>query len=240
MESLKAAFHNAIDTVIDNKNHLLVLLLASLGIAGGVMLYQGYRHRVETHAHKALNDAMKYFDGEVRGQQKKAETDLEAKFFESNEDKWTKTAAAFHDAYEKNSSASLAGMFIAFESESYVRLGDLKKAIELLRSALQLMKQSQVKQMYNLKLALILMDCADEKERNEGLALLQSIANDNADFAQETALYRLGEYHWVKKQFDDAKNYWGQLTHKFGEKNEADKFVSVWAEQAHGKLKLIQ
>lgn len=240
MESIKALFHNAIDRVIDNKEKLVVVVLLALGITGGVMGYQAYRQRVEARAHRSFVEAMKYFTGDVKGEQASTGQELDAKFFTSAIEKWEQTAQAFHQAYENNRSSALAGIFLAYESESYSHLGDYQRSLELLRSALPLIKNNNIAQLYQLKLGLLLLDGPTEALQVEGMNTLKTMAAENSLLAQEGALYRLGEYYWHKRQFDDVKNYWGQLVQKFGEKDEADRYTSNWAELAASKLKLIE
>jgi tetratricopeptide (TPR) repeat protein len=239
MEFLKNFFHNAVDTIVENKRQVALALLAALGISAGYMVYRGYRHRCELSAQRALADALKYFDGDVKGKQQREEQDLEARIFDSAQQKWQESAQAFRNAYEHNSSTSIASMFLAYESECYLRLGDLKKAIEILRNALPLITVSQLHQEYSLKLALMLLDASDVEEQ-EGLKMLEAAAQAKGSLVQDAALYRLGEYYWCKNQFNDAKKYWNQLVTEFADRGEGDKFNSPWAELADPKLHLIE
>jgi len=82
----------------------------------------------------------------------------------------------------------------------------------------------------------MLIDSKNQELGKEGLEVLKEIALDSKNPSNDFALYRLGEYFWFAKNYDEAKNYWNQLNVAYGKKSA---HPSVWAAQAQTKLKLI-
>jgi len=108
-----------------------------------------------------------------------------------------------------------------------------------------------------VKLALMYMDTASNVLKDQGLkildgftdthnfiptvresGLLKSIrVSGDKNYVHDLALYRLGEYYWLTKNFKLARNYWNRLTLQYG---KSTKTPSVWANKVTDKLKLIE
>jgi len=242
-------FLQLIDEVFVYKVHIIVATVVTAVLGGSIYFYNSYRTSIETQAHSDFVASLEYYNAKV-SDGKKDENQLEdTDSFDTYEEKWNKVAAAFSDGYSKNQNSKLAPLFLAFESEAYVNLAQLDKAIAVLGKALGLKMPAELQQAYLVKLALMKIDLkdktglelltafADEYGFAEGVKKVGFIVDGNKNFMHDYTLYRLGEYYWLHKDFNQTRNYWNQLTLKYG-KGTQDQ--SLWAIKASDKLKLIE
>ncbi len=217
---------------------IIVIVLVVGPSIGGFFGYRFYRSGIESSAQAEFTTAMKYFDAPVQTVDLKTDQlSLEdVEIFSSEEEKWTRVAETFRKGYENNTSSGIAPMFLAFQSEALVNLGKFDEAIGVLKKVIDLLKDDTIKDPYQVKLALMQLDSKDGNVQKDGLELLQSMSGKSESYVRDLALYHLGEYYWVKKNFAEAKNYWSTLVSEYGEKV---KVPSEWAKLATEKLKLI-
>jgi len=233
-EFLRKAYNYA----LQHKKEFLIGVIVFIGCIVLFIGYGYYKDSAQKRAHKDLVKALKVFNMPVRTDETQDELRMDRKFFVSNKEKWTEVERVFADFYQQNKGASIAPMFLVYQSEAILNLGKLNKAIEILSYAVGYMnKRFAARYYYEIKLALMEIDSDIKAFNSEGLGTLKRIALDQSNYAQDMALFRLGEYFWYKKKFSDAKNYWNQLVLKFGKKS---KHPSVWAELAKEKLRLIE
>ncbi|HBS48115.1 TPA: hypothetical protein DEO28_03460 [Candidatus Dependentiae bacterium] len=207
---------------------LLVLIFGS---------YKFYRNNVEERAYASFANCMKYYDAEVQQADKKENLGFrEIDPFHTQEEKWNKVVEVFQKGFDENKSSSIAPMFLVFKADAMQNLGKSSEALELIKNATKMIKESSLRDSYSLKLALMQIDSNDEAQKTEGLALLKSLAEKSKSPVNDIALYRLGEYFWILKDYSSAQNYWNILVVEHGKKQEA---VSYWANLAKEKLKLI-
>jgi len=200
--------------------------------------YSFYMNSLQRRAHRSFVDALKYFDAKVIGKEEVKEDflNLDEFTFRTPEEKWNKIAQIFQQGYEQNRGAGIAPMFLAYQSQALLNLEKPVEAINVLREAIRLMSGSVLKTYYRVKLALMQIDIENKDMIDEGVFTLKEISLDQKNPAHDMVLYRLGEYYWNVKNFDEAKNYWNQLILKYGKSAEKP---STWAEFARPKLKLI-
>lgn len=224
--------------VLRYKIPIVVIVLVAGFALGGFFGYRFYRRGIESRAQMEFTTVMKYFDAPVQTPDFKSDrlSIEDVEIFSSEEEKWTRVAESFRKGYENNTSSGIAPMFLAFQSEALINLGKFEEAIEVLKNAVDILKDDTIKDSYNVKLALMWLDSKDENVQKEGLKLLQSISSKSESPVRDLALYHLGEYYWVKKNFTEAKNYWSTLVSEYGEKVRVP---SEWAKLALEKLKLI-
>lgn len=228
-----------IKKALQYKSQLIAILSISLALVGITSGYLYYKKVREEGAHKALVSALEYFDAPIKTSTEAKEDDLsflDKKEFKTSEEKWTKVNKVFKKAYEDNAGSGIAPMFLVYRSTALVNLNKMSKAIELTRMAISKMKSWSVKNFFQVKLALMLVDSGQELDLKRGLEMLRKAANQEGHVAQDTALYNLGQYYWHAKNFDEAKNYWNQLILKFSEQKE---HRSPWVDVAKEKLRLI-
>ena len=203
----------------------IIASLALVGIGFGVLT--GYRHYQKIGNARAQQDfmaAVKLFESPV---------DANAK--ETALDKWENVAKAFEAGYQKNKATSLGAAFLAYQAVALLKLGKHEDPIVLLKNAKSSVSVKDIKESYELKLALVLLESSREDYSADGLAKLQDLALKPTSAVHEQALYQLGLYYWIKQDFDAAKNYWQQFIVKYGNENS----VSDLIDKVREKLELL-
>ncbi len=234
-----------VKTIIDQlwqalpyRNELLMSSAMVLAVGLSYWGYTSYRISIEQEAHKTFISCLKAFETPI-GPKKANELnifDTDTLEFATHDEKWQKVAGMFNDAASKHSSSGLAPMFRAFESEALLNLGKKEEALSVLHNSVKTMSSPSLKSVYEIKEALLQIDFNDASVKEQGLSSLRLIAADAQHLAHDRALYELGQYYWVGKKFDEAKNYWNQLVLKYG---KGSTHPSAWAAQAQSQLKLI-
>ncbi|MBU1008181.1 tetratricopeptide repeat protein [Candidatus Dependentiae bacterium] len=227
-----------IKMIKEYQNYLLVAIGVTMLLVGGTYGYSYYKVSREERAYRAMVTAFEYFDAPIKSGEAK-EKDLSflgKKEFSSANEKWEKVALVFKKAYEDHGNSGIAPFFLAFQVEALINLGNIPEAIKLLREVIRLLTNKESKDYYQSKLALLLTDTKNDKNIQEGLAMLKKIALDDESVAHDLSLFHLGNYYWCHKQFTEARNYWNQLVLKYG---KDEKYASPWVSAAMSRLRLI-
>ena len=222
---------------LSHKKEAAIIVAAVLGLTFLGIGYSFYRVKVQQRAQLSFSEALKYYDAKVilPGSTEELE-DFNTVTFKSEDEKWANVVKVFQDAYSENKGATIAPFFRAYQSDALVRLGDLSQAIKVLKDAIKFMPNSELKSYYQVKNALMCLDSENKDFKEEGLSLLKGFALDQKSSIHDMVLYYLGEHYFDNKNFDEARNYWNQLTLMYSKSSEKP---SWWAEQARPKLKLI-
>ena len=238
MDFIKGYLIGSFEDLKKQAKWVLLALVAILALVGGYFAYKYYDERMQRRAHKSFIEALEYINVPVASspEEKEKLTKEEKIFFSTEEEKWNKVAAVFKEAYENNKQSGLAGLFLAQESSAVLKIGKPEVARTLLEQAIPLIKENNVKSLYQIKLALLDLDSKDQGVVEKGAALLKSLASDSSTPANDLALYYLGNHYWNNQNFNEAKNYWNQLTHKYGADSP---HPSPFALRAKDRLKLI-
>lgn len=222
-----------ISTLVAHKKLVMAGLLATGLGAASFFGYRMYDQRIQVAAHRDFVEAFNVYEASVKGNTQKQKTsDLQ---FDSEKEKWEATEKAFREGYAKNSRAGIAAAFLALQAEALSNLDRKDEARVVLRDALDHMTNAELKSYYEVKLALMQLDSSTEDERNRGLEKLKAITFDQQNVAHDQALYHLGQYYWLNKKFDEAKNYWQQFVVKYGSEVELASQIST----VKAKLDLI-
>lgn len=219
------------------KKQILMVAVAAVGLVVCYVGYGQYRKYAMISAHKEFVSAMRVFDAPLKDDGRKVR--LQDLVFATAEEKWNRVNEAFERGYNNHKNSGLAGMFLAYRAQALLHLGKIDEAATLLRQAVLCMSGAELIQGYTLKLALVEMDAQDSSMQKAGLDRLTAIAQDEKNLFNDAALYHLGLKYFVEKNFQEAKNYFAQLKVKYGAEQDADK-VSVWAQRAIDKLKLME
>ncbi len=144
---------------------------------------------------------------------------------------------------ENHGGTAAEGLIAAAQAHALVELGQLPEALEVYKFVAS-KAQEDIKPFYEITVALLQLDIGDAAGSQEGLETLKRISSGpdyNLSLSYDLALYRLGEYFWTRKNFDQARNFWGQLIVS----TEKDKDLpdyrngSPWAAKAREHLALI-
>lgn len=232
---------DVVNCVKGYQTQFLVVISAIIFVIGGFYGYFYYKQAREESAYHALVAVVKYVDAPVKKEavdQSKEEdlSFLNKEEFKSFEEKWTKIEEECKENYKVHKSSGIASFFLVYRVQALIELKKLQEAIDVMRVAISKMRNDNVKNHYQIKLALMLIDSKDESSCNEGIELLRKIANAKDSVAQDSALYHLGEYYWYQRRFNEARNYWNQLLLAFDKQEE---YASPWVAVAKEKLRLI-
>lgn len=231
-----AWFEKFVENMLKDKKRVAAviggIIILSLAFTG----FFYYRGWIQTRAHRDFMKALIVFDAPVSSSSKSV-TEGESISFASGEEKWKKVEEVFRKGYEQNSSAGIAPMYKVMQSDALTQLGKIENAILLLADAVKSIPSRELKDFYELKLALLKFDSKHPATQQEGLKKLKAISQDSQHLANEAGLYYLGYYFWGQKDYANARNYWQQLMVKYGMKESKES--SGFASLAKPKLKLI-
>lgn len=224
---------NRLASFVKQYNVLILVGLAALVFFTSIFIgHRWYRNSVQIAAHRDFVQALKYFDAPVQ----KVELSAAQEFvFPTEQAKWTKVIQVFSDAYKRNAHSTFAPMFQAFLSEAYLNNGNFAQAFQEMQAAVSNMKDDAVKQVYVLKLALMSLDSSEPKVVESGLEQLKRMAYEPENVSHAQALFHLGMYAWVHKNFEQAKGLWQQFIVKFGEEKTLEREIKI----VRSKLELI-
>lgn len=224
-------FENAVDWAIQNKTIVLGGIAGLALVGGGAALYNHMANQTKMAAHKELVQLVRIVEEPVRISGEGAEklrSSLE-------QQKWERVATLAQKNYQEFKSTNLGSTFLAFYADALTALNRSKEAVTAMRQAVDAMNVASVRDYYQLKLALMLMDQDEKAQQQEGIDLLTKVSNNPKHAAHDRALYHLGEYFWINKQFGEAKNVWQQLVVKYGSEKGANELV----EKAKERLELL-
>ena len=236
MEWSRNPIEDLVAFVIKKQKEIIIGTAAVIVVAGTFFGYRAYRAQYEENAYQALVEGLEYLNAPIREEGEEVEFDLvEKKEFKDEIEKWEKVVAVFENSYDSFSRAGIAPMFLAYLSEGLLKQGKKAEAVAALEKALYQIKNDAVADYYRVKLALVQVDMGDDALREKGLGVLKELAANDKGVAHDLALYRLGEYYWFAKNFEEARNYWNQLVLLTRYSQDAP-FPSPWAERAKDML----
>lgn len=218
------------------KRVIIISGLAALVAIGCFTGYELYQKRREEKAHKTWVSVSEYVNAQVRSEMKD-EVEGNVKVYPTVHDKWQSIIEVTKRAYAEHGGTSFGPFFLTTQADGYVYLGKLEEAIEILQKAVKLMPRSDVKEIYEVKLALIKLDSSTPGCVEEGLASLNKMAQQDVHPLHDYVLYQLGEYYWAAKQFEKVKHYWKLLMLKY---SASSKHPSPWMSLAQPRLALLE
>ena len=204
--------------IIKKGNLLLALIVANYRLVAATLagcLFTGFAfagffqyqtYRLEK-GYEYIATIQKYIESEVG--KKRQTSDLEAIQFDSLEEKWATIEQESVKAQKNYGNTKLSGLFSAYQAQAALELGKQKEAIALFSAASKNSADKNLAAQYLLSVALLQLDSKTDKK--EGLATLESLADQKEIPAHALALYYLGEFAWTENRYPDAQNYWSQL-----------------------------
>lgn len=226
---------DASSVVLANSKRIVIAVGGVIVLVFAFLGYGYYKEWAQAAAHKDFIEALRYYDAPVTGIAHKpsAENGIE---FISDQEKWKKVEEVFRTGASKHHSAGLGSLFLAYQADALAHQAKLDEAIEMLSTAIRSMPES-MRDFYTLKVALMKLDSSKQAVAQDGLSLLKKIAEDSQHLAHEAALYYIGYFFWVQKDFAQARNYWQQLMVKYSGKDTKNQ--SGFSDLVKEKLKLI-
>lgn len=228
-------FDNILDGAITHRKQVMLGIVGVVVVVLSIIGYSYYSEQMQASAHKDFIRAMRYYDAPVTGSKTVMTDDVVE--FTTDAEKWKNVEEVFKKGYQAHRSSGLGSMFHVYQANALARLGEIDQAIEVLNAAIKEIPSKEIRDFYSLTRVLLMLDSKRQAVQEEGFAKLKEIAQDDQNYANESALYYLGSYFWDKKDFGQVKNYWQQFMVKYGLKET--KQQSGFAENVRAKLKLI-
>ena len=234
MEYQKTIVERLVDCVYTYRREV-VLLFALMGVVGGsVTGYFWYKDQIARRAHKEYAAVLELRDARVvTGDEIKGAFETT---FTSETEKWEAVANAFGQVYADYPHVGVGIMAGAAQSQALVRLGRFDEARAISADVVSRITSPQLRSLYTLVYAQMLVDSSIEQDVEKGLGMLAKLAATKESPAHDSALYYLGLHYWYNNQFASARNYWNQLILHY--QNEAT-HVSPWVSIVQEKLALI-
>lgn len=230
-DTLMVWLDNAVEWAIKNRTKVLGGIVGTGVFFGGVSVYRYMADQTRMAAHKELIQLVRMIEEPVRISGEGSEelkSSMEAQ-------KWQNVAATAEKNYQEFKSTSLGSTFLVYQADALNTQGKRAEALTVMRKAVSAMGVASVRDCYQLKLALMLIDQTDEASTKEGVELLKKMSENQKNAANDRALFYLGEYYWINKQYADAKNNWQQLVVKYG----GEKGASELVDKAKERLELL-
>ncbi len=229
--SLMNWFENAVSWITENRQRVIAGISGICMMAIGVGIYHYYANKTKAAAYKDFSALMQMVSEPAKvtgtgGEDLKASVELQ---------KWERVEKLAQSHYNSYKGVGLGAAFLAVRADALDVLGNTAEAVKTMRQAVSAMGVAPIRECYEVKLALMLMDQTSDTEKKEGYDMLIRIGNNPKHMAHDRALYYLGEYAWIQRNFTDAKNYWQQLVIKYG----SDRTGNELAEKAKHRLELL-
>lgn len=224
-------FENAVDWAILNKSKVVPGIVGVIVLVFGYGVYRYMAHQTNMAAHKELVQLTRMIDEPLRVAGD-APGDVRASL---ENEKWGRIADVADKDYKEFKGTKIGAVFLVLRADALSHLGKEDEALATMRQAVDSMPVATVKDYYQLKHVLMLMDSKNKMAQAEGLAALIKISNNAKHAAHDRALYHLGEYYWINKQFAQAKNSLQQFIVKYG----TEKSLFEMVEKARERLELL-
>jgi cytochrome c-type biogenesis protein CcmH/NrfG len=235
MEYRKTIVERLIDCLYTYRREVL-LVFALMGVVGGsVTGYFWYKDRIARRAHKEYAAVLELRDARVvKGDEIKGAFETT---FTSEQDKWEAVSAAFGKVYNKYTHIGVGIMAGAAQAQSLVRLGRFDEARTIISDVISRVTSPQLRALYTLNYAQMLVDSTDQQEVETGLGMMAKLAATKESPVHDSALYYLGLHYWYTSDFASARNYWSQLMLHY----QSDvAHSSPWVSMVQEKLALIE
>ena len=231
---VKKSTHNNEHAIIRYRKELLIGLIAGLVTLGLFTGYRWYRGHIERSAHAAYLECMQSYNGVVPSDSTK-DSEEGARTFANDQEKWQSVEQDFFNAASNHSWSGLHGVFLAYAAEAQLKRGNIESAIATMEKAIAAIPDAILRSWFEVKCALMKIDSEDSVARAAGLATIEEFAQVQESSVFECAVYHLGNYHWVNRDFEAARSYWNMLAAT----NNQDR-PSLWYSLAKPRLKLVQ
>ncbi len=235
MEHTKTVIERLFDRAVAYKKELF--LSAALIAVSGVSItgYFWYKNRVAQFAHRAYAQALTLEQARVI---KEGDTPASfEKIFLTSTEKWEAVAQAFGAVYAEYNNSGIGVMAGAAQAQALIRLGKVDQARTVLGDVVARITSPELRALYSLTYARLLMDSDVVAEQQKGVGLLSQLASTKDSAVHDSALYYLGLHYWLTNDVIAATNYWKQLVMQY---DNTDKKNSPWVSKVKEKLALVE
>lgn len=230
------------DFLQDNIKIVITAIILLLSLLGGFIVI-GYKNSISRQkAYDSFVELKNLIDLPVKSADESENLDS-IENFKSESEKWTKIRELAHKDFHNHGNSGLGRYFQVFEINALLKLGKLPEAIKVLTAVVKNLPSNKIKELLEVKLALLKIDSQEKEAVLEGLKELDTIAN-SGNCASAAAYWQLGQYHWINGNLNEAKTLWNTLICQYSNKkqlpSDEDIFSSPWVEKASEILKTVQ
>jgi len=239
MEFPKITLEHLLNRVVHYRKEVAlgVVVAAATGLAvGGYVIHKNY---IAQKAHKAYVRALQLQQAPVLKEGEFPQDGLpgsKGMTFASSTEKWEAVARAFGAVYADYGHAGIGAMAGAAQAQALIRLGNYDEARGLLASVVHKISSPELRALYTLTYARMLLDSPNEDDQQKGRAQLIQLAATKDSAVHDSALYYLGLQYWMLGDVEAAANYWRQLVMQYPEVGQKS---SPWTAKAEERLALI-
>ena len=199
----------------------LLVLLGSGGF-GGWKAYSSYIKNKEQQAQVAFSHALDEYHHLVQA------TDAQ-------DNRWDDLIASFRAVNHKFPNTVYGNFADVFIADITLRKGSVEESVMLFEQWIaKNSDKNPLYYMYKTRLALLYCDTA---KKQEGISLLQELANAEKNKQRDTAQFFLGYYYWTADDVAQARQIWQVLID--AQQAQPAEGKSPWAAIAESKLRYI-
>ena len=208
----------------EKKSYVREMLIAVFVLISIGSVYLGYRWYIYNREQNAQKIFADYFHDYQMAISADSPSELE------------RVESLLSQGFLQNKKSYLAPYFLALLADTQIKQGKIDPAISTLSRVIETTDNESMKQLFQIKRALMQLDSSDETLRQEGLHGLIEASRKKNDFT-DMALFYLGLYYWSQNATDEARGVWQELVDlQYMNKMQA----SPWVYEAQSKLKQLQ
>lgn len=208
------------DTIERYKKALVALAVLGIGGFAAVYFYSDWKVQVEQNAQIAFSSIVE----EVQKASQEGPAD------------WQHIEQEAEHAITQHSRSHLVPYFFALQAQALIEQDKKDQAMTVMETMLsKLSTSSPLYYLFQIKLAR--MKFSNEATQQDGLLLLQKLADNNKNPYQDEALFYLGKFYEQQQDYEKARALWNQLIYAFSSESALGK--SPWVDQAQQQLQKL-
>jgi len=215
---------SVLDTLINNKNSILISLVLVIVAASVFFLYNYRKSQINQSAYAAMTHFLEL-----------------KKTLEKTENGSQVLLGKLDSFFSENKSSGLAPVFLLEKADLLISQGNDSEAITVMRDALKLMSNGLFKDLYHIKLCRLMLLSQDLEVSARGLAELEelSVKSDTDPAARKMSHYFLHKAFWHTKDFEKSVAFGKKFLSLEPEVSNRDYSYSKFAEDVSQNLDLI-
>ena len=217
-DPFRDTLQDTLDAVIENKNMIIIILVAVVAVVGGVALWQNYSEKSEAEAHNQLSKGLEAFHATVRNPNDPPLTPEQQAMnppspYKTEAEKYSEALKRFQEAAAKHPSHRAGQLARYYAALSQVRLGQTDEAIK----GLEALRGRFGEPTYDGMVKRTLAELYQAKGRHEeGVKLAQELLNDaSSALPKDQLLMMLGQSYENLNKKDEALKMYTRLGQEY-------------------------
>ena len=240
MEKIYPIWHERVaDFIVSNKRGLVSFIMVAAAVVGLFVFYTSRMETWQADAHKAFVEALELVELPVKGADASG-----TRGFDSEQEKWEQVAQSFGKVADDFANSVVESAAAGQQARALLMLNKRAEALQAYRRAEYAARTAQIKDFFTLTVSLLELEDGDQQTRVRALDAIRKLAVHPGP-ARDVAGYRLGEYHFGRGEYRDARDTWKQLIASSRDEQEKTgelaSYVkpSVWAMKAEERLDIL-